>query len=208
MQVMDDIRLGRRAAGLGVLGLALPGLAVAAPAVKRFRVLRQGQAIGTHTVTIDRHGEVQEARTEVDVAIRMAGIVVYRFRQRLSERWRGGMLVQAQGFRERNGERFELLGRAEGGVIQVQGTAGRFTLPGHAAPLSWWNPSKLDRPLFGGDEGRILDLRVTHHKRPGGGDVFRTTGYEESEAVYDSHGTWIGWRTKAEDGSTVTYERL
>ena len=30
---------------------------------------------------------------------------------------------------------------------------------------------------------------------------------EQGIATYAADGTWLGWRTKGEDGSTVTYER-
>jgi hypothetical protein len=33
------------------------------------------------------------------------------------------------------------------------------------------------------------------------------TGDTESEGMYAADGTWLGWRTKGEDGSIVTYER-
>ena len=93
------------------------------------------------------------------------------------------------------------------GAILVQGSAGRFRLPADAAPLSWWDNRRFERPLFANDTGKPLALRWTHAALPGGGTLWRATGEEESEATYAADGTWTGWRTRAEDGSTVQYER-
>jgi hypothetical protein len=89
----------------------------------------------------------------------------------------------------------------------VQGSAGRFRLPAEAAPLSWWNSAHFTRPLFDNDSGKPLELRWTKRALPGGGTLWHASGEEESEGTYAADGTWTGWKTKAEDGSTVTYER-
>jgi hypothetical protein len=35
-----------------------------------------------------------------------------------------------------------------------------------------------------------------------------TGGGEQTESEYGPDGTWLAWQTRAEDGSTVRYERL
>ena len=198
--------LSRRAliAGPLVLG-CVP--AAALPAELRFRVVRQGSAIGTHRVSIAGTAAGLTARTAVDIAVTLLGVTVFRFTHRLEESWAGDRLAEARSRLDRNGSVTEMRAVAAEGAILVRGSAGQFRLAAEAAPLTWWDSRRLDRPLFANDSGKPLDLRWTRSALPGGGTLWRASGEEESEASYAADGTWTGWKTRAEDGSTVTYER-
>lgn len=187
---------------LGLLGAP----AAALPADLRFRVMRQGSRIGTHRVSIAASGEGLTARTEVDIAVTLLGVTVFRFTHRFEEVWSGDSLTSASSRLDRNGSVTEMRAVAAQGAILVQGSAGRFRLAAEAAPLSWWDSRRLDRPLFANDTGKPVALRWSREARPDGGTLWRATGEEESEATYAADGRWTGWRTKAEDGSIVTYE--
>jgi hypothetical protein len=189
------------------LGLAA-GPAAALPPALRFRVVRQGSAIGTHRVVFAETTAGLTARTEVDIAVTLLGVTVFRFTHRFEESWAGDRLASATSRLDRNGSVTEMRAVAAEGAILVQGSAGRFRLPAAAAPLSWWDSRRLDRPLFANDTGKPVDLRWTRSALPGGGTQWRATGEEESEASYAADGTWTGWKTRAEDGSTVVYERV
>lgn len=190
--------------------LALPLLvrrAQAAPAAIRFRILRQGSQIGTHHVTFaEANGELT-ARTDVDIAVRLMGITVFRLTHRLTEVWAGDRLRLVTSRHDRNGTVTEMTARtAEGGIL-VQGPAGTQRLPAEAAPLTWWNPRYFTRPLFDSETGEPLRLRWTRTALPGGAVRWQATDGEESEGTYAADGTWLDWKTKGEDGSIVTYER-
>jgi len=194
---------GRRAA------LALPAalaLAAAAPAGLRFRVLRQGSAIGTHRVSFAESAGLLTALTEVDIAVTLLGVTVFRFSHRFEEAWAGDRLQRAASRRDRNSSVTEMRAEAAEDAILVQGSAGRFRLPATAAPLSWWDSRRLGGALFDNDTGKPLALRWTRRALPEGGTLWQASGEEESEGTYAADGTWTGWRTKAEDGSTVVYE--
>ena len=199
-------RLPRRALLALPLGLAT-GPAAALPAELRFRVVRQGSAIGTHRVVFAETAAGLTARTEVDIAVTVLGVTVFRFTHRFEEAWVGDRLAGASSRLDRNGSVTEMRAVAAEDAILVQGSAGRFRLAAEAAPLSWWDSRRLDRPLFANDTGKPVALRWTHGALPGGATLWRASGEEESEATYAADGTWTGWRTKAEDGSTVVYER-
>ncbi|TDH63807.1 hypothetical protein E2C06_05640 [Dankookia rubra] len=198
--------LSRRVLLAGPMALACPP-AVALPAELRFRVLRQGSDIGTHRVIVAETATGLIARTEVDIAVKLLGVTVFRFTHRFEEAWAGDRLAAATSRLDRNGSVTEMRAAAAEGAILVQGSAGRFRLAAEAAPLSWWDNRRLDRPLFANDTGKPEALRWTRSALPGGATLWRASGDEESEATYAADGTWIGWKTKAEDGSTVVYER-
>lgn len=203
--------IGRRAAG--ALLLALPGAAVALSGPLRFRVLREGRPIGTHRVTFADQPEGMLALTEVDIAVRFAGISVFRLTHRFEEVWAGERLLRVASRLERNGRVSELTGRAETGGIALSGGGGSFRLPATAAPLTWWDARRIaGAPLFDNETGRPLRLTWTRSPGPGGGTRWRCRDLDDdaqdSEGGYAADGAWLDWRTRAEDGSSVTYERV
>lgn len=199
---------GRRRRALLPLPFVLAAAPAAAlPAELRFQVVREGSPIGTHRVVFAEAGGVLTARTEVDIAVKLLGVTVFRFSHRFEEAWAGDRLAGAASRLDRNGTVTEMRATAAEGAILVQGSAGRFRLPAEAAPLSWWDSRRFAGPLFANDTGKSVSLRWTRSALPGGGTLWRATGEEESEGSYAADGTWTGWKTRAEDGSTVVYER-
>ena len=113
------------------LGLAA-GPAAALPAELRFRVVRQGSAIGTHRVVFAGTAAGLTARTEVDIAVTLLGVTVFRFTHRFEESWAGDRLAGATSRLDRNGSVTEMRAVAEEGAILVQGSTGRFRLAAEA----------------------------------------------------------------------------
>jgi hypothetical protein len=186
-----------------------PAVAVAQPGELRFRILREGSQIGLHRVIFTEAEGVLTARTEVDIQVKLMGITVFRFQHRFAEVWAGNRLRSATSRRDRNGTVTEMVARADANGIQVQGPEGALRLPADAAPLSWWDVRRFDgRPLFANDTGKLVRLQFSHAALPGGGVRWSVTGDEESEGRYAADGSWLAWKTKGEDGSTVTYERV
>ena len=202
--------LGRRHALPLLMLPALPRPAAAAaalPAEYRFRVLREGSPIGTHRVSFAQAGNELTARTDVDIAVRLAGFTVFRLTHRFSETWAGDRLRLATSRYDRNGRASEMEARAEGNAVLVRGPDGAQRLPADAAPLTWWEPGRFNRPLFDNSTGKPLRLQWARAPLPGGGVRWTATGDTEGEGTYAADGAWLGWRTKGEDGSAVTYER-
>ncbi|NOG73041.1 DUF6134 family protein [Roseicella sp. DB1501] len=198
-------RLPRRA--LPALGLLLARPARALPGEIRFRVMREGSAIGTHRVAFVQSAGELTARTEVDILVKLLGITVFRFSHRFEEVWAGDRLRRAASRLDRNGTVTEMRAEAAEDAVQVQAPSGRFRLPAAAAPLTWWDSRRFGRPLFDDDSGQLLRVQWSRQALPEGGTLWHATGDTESEARYAADGTWIGWKTRAEDGSTVVYER-
>ncbi len=190
--------------------LALPLLARpagAAPSITRFRIMREGSAIGTHTVTLSEAGRELTARSEVIVQVKLVGITVFRLTHNFTEVWAGDRLRSVTSRHDRNGTVKDMTARAEGGAILVQGPEGPQRLAAEAAPLSWWDSRRFDRPLFDSETGKPLRLQWTRMQGPGSVITWRVAGDEEGEGQYAADGTWLAWRTKGDDGSLVTYER-
>jgi hypothetical protein len=193
--------------------LALPLLAGPLPARAaggelRFRIMREGSAIGTHTVTIAETAGGQTARTLVAIQVKLMGITVFRLTHDFTEVWSGGRLASVTSRHDRNGTVVTMAARADAGGLVVQGPGGASRLPAEASPLSWWDSRRFSGPLFDNETGKLLSLQWSRTALPGGGTRWRAAGDEEGEANYAADGTWLDWKTKGDDGSLVTYERL
>jgi hypothetical protein len=208
-----DMPIPRRAAlAAPALLLTLPAAPARAalPGPYAFRIIREGREIGTHRVTFtDRGGGQYAADTAVDIAVKLAGITVFRFTHRFQEIWGGGRLLGVASRRDRNGTVTEMRAEAGAGGILVQGPEGRLTLPAEAAPLSWWDVTRIEekRPLFDNAEGKPLRLAWTRAALANGGRRWSCTGDRESAGEWAADGSWTGWTTKGDDGSVVTYRR-
>ena len=190
--------------------LAAPALA-ARPALARsgyrWRVMRQGSEIGSHTVEFARRGEDLVATSDVSVTPTVLGIVVYRFEHRYTEVTRAGRFVSVQSRLNRNGEVVEVEAEAGREAVRVRGPQGVLRLPPDAAPLSWWEPQRLGGavPLFGTTTGTQPELRWQREALAGGGLRWRTSGEIEAVLEYDASGRWVGYSVLGDDGSTVSY---
>lgn len=195
-----------------VLGAALApllaGRARSAPADIAFKVMREGREVGTHTVRFRDEGELLRVRTEMRIAVRLAGFTVFRFTQDTEEAWRDERLVALESRADRNGRPGACQAVAEARGLRLRGSAGEALLPANAAPLTWWRAATLRAgvPLFDVREGRPVEPRL-ERRAEGGLQRIRVIGGEGAEVVYDAAGRWVGFATTGEDGSSVTYQR-
>ncbi len=196
----------RRALVAAMLGL--PGLALAAPGLVNFRILRGGSNVGTHAVRFRDEGAMLVAESEVRITIRLAGFTVFRYAHDTAERWQGPRLVALSSRLDRNGMPGFCEARAEGNALLVNGSAGEARLPATAAPLTWWRAATLAPgvPLFDPRRGEPVAPELQRSAVADGTRV-KLVGGEGAEVLYDAAGAWIGFATTGEDGSAVRYER-
>jgi hypothetical protein len=197
-----------RRALLGVAISPFAPAALAAPPDLAFKVLREGREVGTHIVRFRDEGGLLRARSEVRIAVTLAGFTVFRYSNDTDEAWRGDRLVALTSRLERNGRAMGCEARAEGGTIRLRGTAGDAVLPANAAPLTWWRAAAFAPgvPLFDPRDGKPVQPEL-RRRTENGGQRITLIGGEGAEIIYDGGGAWIGFATTGEDGSTVTYRR-
>lgn len=197
--------IGRRA--LPLLAAVPAAAQPAQPADYRWKVVRNGSDIGTHTITFRRDGDTLSALSEVIVIPRVLGVVVYRFEHRYTEVTRGNRFVSVRSRLNRNGAIVEVEADAAAGAVAVRGTEGARSLPGDAAPLSWWQPQRFGGavPIFGTTTGKVMELRWTREARPGGGTRWRCAGEVDATLEFDSQGRWVAYSVLGDDGSMVSY---
>jgi hypothetical protein len=196
----------RRAALLLPGALALP--AAAAAGDYAFRVLRRGSPVGTHAVRFAQRGSERVATSELLIAPRVMGVVVYRYEHRYEEVTLGDRFRRVTSRLNRNGRIVEVRAEATGAAVLLDGTEGAQRLPPDAAPLSWWQPQRMGGrvPLFGTTTGRALTLAWQSGRLPGGGVSHACTGDVVATVRFDAAGRWSGFAATGEDGTEIVYE--
>jgi hypothetical protein len=203
---------------------ALPPLPTRArevlPADLVFDVLRKGRRIGSHEVRFraDPGGGGFTAGTTIDLAVKIAFVTAYRYRQDAADRWRDGRLVASDVSTDDDGERTAVRVReGEGGALLVEGPRGGYAAePGTMTDLSFWNVAiTRSSHLIDGQHGELMPVRVA----PPVDDAVEIAGRDlpaaryaittnqaavgtarEGQVWYDRDGRWIRtvYRTRGE----------
>jgi len=196
----------RRDALLLPLALA-PSARAAAADGYAFRVLRRGEEVGTHIVRFATRGAERVATSELVIAPKVFGLVVYRYEHRYEEVTEAGRFRRVASRLNRNGRIVEVRGEAVAGAVLLDGSEGPQRLPADAAPLSWWEMARLGggMPLFGTSTGRALALTWQTGRAAAGGPEFACAGEVTARIAFDAAGRWVGFTARGEDGHDITY---
>jgi hypothetical protein len=196
----------RRGALLLPTALALP--AAAADGDYEFRVKRRGDLVGSHVVRFSQRGSEQIATSELIIAPRVMGVVVYRYEHRYEEVTLGARFRRVTSRLNRNGRIIEVRGEAVAGAVLLDGTEGPQRLPADAAPLSWWLMARMGGrvPVFGTTTGRALTLAWQSRRLPSGGSEYACAGDVTATITYDAAGRWVGCAARGDDATDIVYE--
>ncbi len=197
------------AGAAGTLPLLRPDAAVGAERRLVFEIRTGTQRVGRHEVRFLPHPRGGfEVRTAIDVRVRFAFLTLYRYRHRVREWWRGGLMRALEVEAENTRERRELVGTPEGDAILVRTPAGVRTIPlGAMTDIAFWNPAIVRQErLLDTWDGDLVRVRG----RPGTTDRV-TVGERTVEAVrhrlesengrvadvwYDAAGEWVMGRIR------------
>ena len=180
--------------GFRLLYLAAAALAgMAGPAAAevvdtRFTVLRDGTAIGTHRIQVERTGNETRVAVDIDLQVKLAFITVYRYAHRNREVWRDGRLLSIDSRTDDDGKAEFVRGRASGGAFEVRSTAGDYTVPADVVPTSYWRRSTVEQGrLLDSQKGRLLDVRIEPAGTEASGAVtrYRMRGDLDLDLWYD-----------------------
>ncbi len=129
-------------AGLGCLALPIPSLAMTMPIDRTFAIFREGDEIGRHKVRFTPADKGFRARTEIEVAIKIAFFTAFQFRQMADDLWIDGQLRESRASTDDNGEVSETFIRATGDGLAVEGGEDNRAIQvplGTMTDLAFWN---------------------------------------------------------------------
>ncbi len=153
------------------LGAAVLGLAFTRPRVQAaaglppdlvFDIYRKGSRIGANEVRFRPEEGGFTVTTVMDLAVKLAFITVYSYRQEARERWREGRLVASDIVTDDAGKVTHVEVRPSGAELAVEGPRGAYrVLAGTMTDLGFWNPAIIEATqLVDGQYGELMPLRL------------------------------------------------
>ena len=169
--------------------------------------------IGTLTDTIDRSPNVMRIDSRLRIAVDLLGVIIYRHESDTTEVMRDGRLISLQSVTDKDGQRLEVHGEAQGSQFVVNATAGSFTGPANTAPCDPWALKNTgEGTAVYPSTGKIAKVHVS------GGDYetisvngalvstrhFAVMGDNREDVWLDNRGIPVMFRT-VEDGTPIDF---
>ncbi len=180
-----------------------------------FRVLRDGDPIGSHRVSFRRVGEETHVHIALELEIGFGFITLFRYEHENREVWRDGRLLSLDARTHDDGDEHWVKARAGDAGLEVEGSTGRYLAPADTLPTSYWNKAMVGQTrLLDTQSGRLIDVEVKPAGRERivvGGRAIDAQRYEisgdlQASLWYDLDDRWIGMAFTAR-GSGIDYER-
>jgi hypothetical protein len=197
--------------------LATPALA-GPPATGRLRftVLRNGTHVGEHAMSFTRAGGDLIVTTDVEMAIKLGPVPVFRYAHHAAETVRGGQFARLETATSSNGKKERVLAIRGPDGVRIETAQGAATGAADLAPFTHWDSRALAGPLFNPQTGRVLKVRASRQPAdalPSGAGLAAGTrwairGDANIDNWYDASGVWAALRGTLPDGSTMTYRRV
>jgi hypothetical protein len=181
-----------------------------------FRIRRNGEAVGMHVLRFTGDEVALDIAIEIDIAVSLGPITVYRYHHRGTESWRDGRFFGMQSKTDDDGTDayFDAARTAEGMVVNGSKTA-RYIAPEGVLPTTYWNRAILQNHVINSQDGRLFDVSVTS---VGTEQVLGATGKIDAahfqlrgdlpiDLWYDSNGHWA-YLEFTKRSSRITYEKL
>jgi hypothetical protein len=149
-------------AGAGAAALVPAAARAANRAARRFTIVRDGDDIGSHVMALTREGDSLFLSVDVEIAVRVLGIVAYRYEMRNREVWKGGRLQSIDCDVNDDGRRKTVRASREGGALKVASEFFTGAAPDDAATTTYFTPDFLKRPTWiSTDSGELYAMRVS-----------------------------------------------
>ncbi|MEO0622844.1 MAG: DUF6134 family protein [Pseudomonadota bacterium] len=174
-------------------------------AKRLFRILRDGDDIGRHSLTLTPRVDGLEVLIDIDIAVKVLGFTAYRYTLRNREIWQKGALVSLDSQTDDDGENERVSIRQVGGQLEVDGSGYTGIAPLSAVTTSYYAQDFIERrPWISTQSGQLLKVS-TAVKNGGSLKRVAVTGDLEKTIVYDSRGEWVSSEFDA-GGELARYE--
>jgi hypothetical protein len=202
----------------GPAAAAGPEAAYGAPI--EFAAFRNGQRIGIHRLTFDKHAERLVVTTQIDLAVKVIGITAYRYSHRSRETWLGDALQSFDSRTDDNGKAWAVRASRDASGLRVERTAPdtagpvQATMPSATMPSTHWNSRQAAQGfLLNAQKGTQEEISVTPLGRETvktlSGFVpamrYRYDGGVRMDQWFDERGRWVKSRFTVSDGSVIDY---
>lgn len=210
--------LGGATAGVALATLpAWPALAqlFPPPGEITYRVLREGERIGSHRMAFVRDGADFIARTDIDIKVKVLGLTAFRYRLKAEETWRDGWLVGLRSRTDDDGDTYELEGERSEGALRLLVNGRRMSVSGYVLTSTLWHrDTPREQALLDVAKGRVRLIKGVlkgEERVPVDGETvtakhYSITGELRRDVWYDDRFRLVRVEFPAKDGSWITVE--
>jgi len=181
-----------------------------------YQVFRDGKEIGRHVLTFTLADKELTISVDSNLAVKVLGVTVYRYRYTAEEVWSGGELVSViSGIKDNRKalQTIEALNRGSYWTIKKKGVERTSSSPEFST--NHWHPgalfaARIYHPLHGrvysgnaaafGWERVVSEDGVSRSARK-----FRYSKGFNADVWYDEHWRWLKLEFAADDGSRIVY---
>jgi hypothetical protein len=126
-----------------------------------FAVTRNGEQIGNTTVRVQRDGDRTIAETATKIQVKIAFVTVYRYEQRLTERWTGGKLAALSAVTDDNGSIHQVSATRTGEKLSVNADGRVSQVDPATVPANLWNVALMQmRQALDPKDGSMMPVSV------------------------------------------------
>lgn len=188
--------------------------------VWQFRVLLDGDEVGSHSfrVTEDAQRGEREVRSDAKFTVRFLFVDAYRYAHQAREVWRGDCLARIEARTDDDGDILSVQGERRAGGFSVDGPKGREQVADCVMSFAYWNPRMLKQTrLLNSQNGLWQEVRI----EPRGEETLNVRGTPTRTRRYALRGEKLDidlWYTDADDwvqlesrvtgGRILRYQRL
>jgi hypothetical protein len=114
-----------------------------------YKVIRDGDDIGTQSVEFIRNGDQLTVRTHANIVVTVLGIPIFRFTHEAEEeQWQKGQLVAFKSKSNDDGEPRDVALKLQGDRLHGTYNGRTLDLPGSLIPASLWRPDTVQQTVL------------------------------------------------------------
>lgn len=181
-------------------------VSLTAPETFRFDVLRNGEPMGRHVVTVSplANGGT-EARVEIDLRVKFGPITVFDYRHRCVETYAADQLASASCETRKDGKTTTMRLSREGGQLMINGSSFRGSAPVGTPLSSYWRNDILGAStLINTENGELIPIRTSSYVREDGSSCIKVSAAVPLDLCYDRNGRWNGTSFRIQ-GQAIRY---
>ncbi|MDY0873364.1 DUF6134 family protein [Dongia rigui] len=180
----------------------------------RYEILRNGDAVGEHLISFQRHGDTIIAEARSKIAVPFLFMTAYRFDYHSRSVWRAGAMVDLDAVTSDDGDTSQVSIEQLNGKLRVTGSAGSTMLSTALPPTEHWSKSFISQgEIINTITGRVNEVRLSKLSDAfvptatgmARADRYTLAGDLNLETWYDAEGRWLGMRFQGKDGSMIEY---
>jgi hypothetical protein len=178
-------------------GLVFCGAAEASGLDSTFEIVRKGEPIGFHAVTVEETPDGVKVETTIKMRVKFGPIVLFRYDHQSTEVWKDGGLQSLESVTNNNGDDKSLTVRREGDQLLIDGAAFKGAAAADAIPSSYWNKEIVKAgSLLNTQTGEVIDVSIEslgEAPAPNGAQAehYRLTGTVALDLWYEGP-RWVG----------------